>query len=116
MKSFNERNGKKEAAKEPKLGAPKKKTDPASSEAKAKRQAIVDDVMKNSFVSNKVNEASKKLIDKANKDYGGDHETSVMLENVVKEKDGKYVTLKIVAKDKTGKSKFPQTKSITFKV
>ena len=105
--------------KEPKMGAPKtpkKKTDPASSEAQAKRKAIVDDVMKNSFVSNKVNEASKKLIDKANKDYGGDHETSVMLENVVKEKDGKYVTLKIVAKDKTGKSKFPQTKSITFKV
>lgn len=104
---------------QPKLGAPKspkKKVDPASSEAQAKRQAIVDDVMKNSFVSNKVNEASKKLIAEANKDYGGDHETSVMLENVVKEKDGKYITLKIVAKDKTGKSKFPQTKSITFKV
>lgn len=106
-------------AKEPKLGAPKspkKKIDPASTEAQAKRQAIADDVMKRPFVKGKVEEASKKLIAEANKDYGGDHETSVMLENVVKDKDGAYVTLKIVAKDKTGKSRFPQSHSMTFKV
>lgn len=105
--------------KEPKLGAtkpPKKKIDPASTEAQAKRQAIADDMMKRPFVSGKVAEASKKLIEEANKDYGGDHETSVMLENVVKDKDGAYVTLKIVAKDKTGKSRFPQSHSMTFKV
>lgn len=106
-------------AKEPKLGvpkSPKKKVDPASAEAQAKRQVIADDMMKRPFVSGKVAEASKKLIAEANKDYGGDHETSVMLENVVKEKDGAYVTLKIVAKDKTGKSRFPQSHSMTFKV
>ena len=110
---------KKESAKEPKLGAPKspkKKIDPASTEAQAKRQAIADDMMKRTFVKGKVEEASKKLIAEANKDYGGDHETSVMLENVVKDKDGAYVTLKIVAKDKTGKSRFPQSHSMTFKV
>lgn len=109
----------KDGAKEPKLGAPKspkKKIDPASTEAQAKRQAIADDMMKRPFVSGKVAEASKKLIAEANKDYGGDHETSVMLENVVKDKDGAYVTLKIVAKDKTGKSRFPQSHSMTFKV
>lgn len=93
---------------------PKKKTNSASTE---QRNAIVDKVMKNSFVSNKVEETSKKLIEEANKRYGGDHEVdNVLLENVVKEKDGAYVTLKIVAKDKTGKSKFPQTHSLTFKV
>lgn len=105
--------------KEPKLGAPKspkKKIDPASTEAQNRRKAIADDVMKRPFVKGKVEEASKKLIAEANKDYGGDHETSVMLENVVKEKDGAYVTLKIVAKDKTGKSRFPQSHSMTFKV
>ena len=96
--------------------SPKKKIDPASTEAQAKRQAIADDMMKRPFVKGKVEEASKKLIAEANKDYGGDHETSVMLENVVKGKDGAYITLKIVAKDKTGKSRFPQSHSMTFKV
>lgn len=106
-------------AKEPKMGAPKspkKKIDPASTEAQAKRQAIADDVMKRPFVKGEVEKASKKLIAEANKHYGGDHETEVMLEDATNEKDGAYITLNIVAKDKTGKSRFPQSQSLTFKI